>query len=205
MEKSVRRTIAAAEWWWLGQDLVAGADLDCWYKTGIRWIGGSWFRTGICRCRKAFAGPELVVAGICWSRKVVTGSGLLSLVRNWQLLVSAGAGKWKLESDGAGKWTLVSAGAGRRSLVQNWLLLVSAGAGKWALVSAGAGRWSLVQEGGRWCMTRSCWCLLVQEGSRWYRTGSCWRRTGSYFCREVAAGEGVVVAAAVRWSPLQEW
>ena len=162
-----------AGWWSLGQDLVTGAGLDSWYKTGIHWIGGRWFRTGICQCRKVFAGPELVVAGICWCRKVVAGSGLLvavsasagkwslvsvwlPLVRNWWLLVSAGAGKWTLVSAGAGKWTLVSAGAGRCSLVQNWLLLISAGAGKWPLVSAGAGRWS-----------------LVQEGSCWYRIGSC--------------------------------
>ena len=72
------------------QDLVAGAGLDSWYKTGIRWIGvrwfllvqedGHWFRTGIYWCRKVVAGSglvvagaELVVAGVCWCRKVVAG------------------------------------------------------------------------------------------------------------------------------------
>ena len=59
------------------QDLVAGAGLESWYKTGIRWIGGRWSRTGICWCRRVFAGPGLVVAGVFWCRKVVAGSGLM--------------------------------------------------------------------------------------------------------------------------------
>ena len=75
--KSVRRTIGAAGWWSLEQDLVAGAGLDSWYKTGIRWIGGCWCRTGIYWRRKVFAGSGLVVAGISWYRKVVAGSGLV--------------------------------------------------------------------------------------------------------------------------------
>ena len=37
----------------------------------------------------------------------------------------------------------------------------------------------------------------MQEGGRWCRTGS-------YFCSEVAAGSGVVVAAAGKWSSVQE-
>ena len=78
--KSVRRTIAAAGWWSLEQDLVAGAGLDSWYKTGIRWIGGRWCKNGFRGCRKMVAGSGLVVAG----------SGL----------VVAGAGKWSLVQEG---------------------------------------------------------------------------------------------------------
>ena len=36
-----------------------------------------------------------------------------------------------------------------------------------------------------------------QESGHWFRTGSCW-------CRKVVAGSGMLVAAAVRWSPVQE-
>ena len=88
------------------QDLVAGADVDSWYKLGIRWIGGRWFRTGICWCRKVFAGPELVVAGICWCRKVVAGSGLVVAGVCWHRKMVAGSG---LVDAGAGKWSLVQA------------------------------------------------------------------------------------------------
>ena len=97
--KSVRRTITGSSRWSRSGQLVQG---------------GRWSRTGICWCRKVFAGPELVVAGVCWWRKVIAGAGRRSLVQDGQLLVSAGAGKWPL----------VSAGAGRRSLVQDWQLLV---------------------------------------------------------------------------------
>ena len=131
----------------LEQDLVAGAGLDCSYKTGIRWIGGRWFRTGICWCRKGFAGPGLVV--------------------------------------------VVSAGAGKLSLVQDWLLLVSAGTGK---VVAGSG---LV-------VTGVYWRRKVVAGSGLVVAGVCW-------CRKVVAGSGLVVAGAelvvaatVKWLPMQE-
>ena len=67
--KSVRRTIAESGWWSLEQDLVAGAGLDSWYKTSIRWIDGHW-------CRNVFR----------WCRKMVAGLGL----------VSAGAGRWSV-------------------------------------------------------------------------------------------------------------
>ena len=133
--KSIRRTIAAAGWWSLEQDLVAGGGLNSWYKTGIRWIGGHCFRTGICWCRKVFAGLGLVVAGICWCRKVVTGPGLVVAGVYWCRKVVAGSG-----------------------LVVTVAELVAAGAGKWPLVSAGTWRWWLVQECGRWCRTGSCWC-----------------------------------------------
>ena len=51
---------------------VVGAGLDSWYKTGIRWIGGRWCRTGF-----------------RWYRKIVAGLGL----------VSASAGRWSLVKD----------------------------------------------------------------------------------------------------------
>ena len=53
------------------------------------------------------------------------------------------------------------------------------------------------RAGGWWCRTSSCWYVLLQEDGCRCRTGSC-------FCREVPAGAGVVVAAAVKWSPVQE-
>ena len=81
--KSVRRTVAAAGWWSLEQDLVAGAGLGSWYKTGNRWIGGCWCRTGFCWCRKMVAGSGLVSAG----------------AGRWSLVVSAGVGKWSLVQD----------------------------------------------------------------------------------------------------------
>ena len=34
--------------------------------------------------------------------------------------------------------------------------------------------------------------------------GGCWFKTGSYWCRKVFAGAGLVVAAAGKWSPMQE-
>ena len=72
--KCVRQTVTTAGWWLLEQDLVAGAGLDSWYKTGSRWISGHWFRIGI-----------------CWCRKVVADAGL----------VAAAAGKWLLVQDGS--------------------------------------------------------------------------------------------------------
>ena len=187
--KSKKHTIATAGWWLLEQDLVAGAGLDSWYKTGIRWIGVRWFRTGICWCRKVFTGPGLVVAGICWYRKLVAGSGLAVAGAE---LAAAGAGKCTLVSAGAGKWSLVQEGDRWCRTCGNWCRTGSC----WYLLVQESGRWCLlVQEGGRWCRTGSCWC----------RTGSCWCRTGSCYCREMAVGVGVVVAARVRWSSVQEW
>ena len=83
---SVRRTVVAAGWWSLEQDLVAGAGLDSWYKTDSRWIGGRWCMTGICWRRKVVVGSGLVAAGGFWCRKVVACSGL----------VAAGARRWSL-------------------------------------------------------------------------------------------------------------
>ena len=100
------------------QDLLAGAGLDSWCKTGSCWIGGHrcWtgsrcFRTGSCCCRKMVAGAGLTAAGAslvvrtgghwcrtgscycrtgsCWCRKVVAGSGV----------VTAGAERWSLVQD----------------------------------------------------------------------------------------------------------
>ena len=121
--KSVRRTIAAAGWWSLEQDLVAGTGLDSWYKTGIRWIGGRWCRTSFCWCRKlvagsglVVAGAELVVAGIRWCRKVIARSGLVVVGVCWCRKVVAGTG---LVVAGICWYRKVIAGVGRRSLVQD--------------------------------------------------------------------------------------
>ena len=79
------------------QDLVTGAGLDSWYKTGSRWIGGRWFRIGICWCRKVVAGSGLIFAGCCWCWKVIAGAGLVDagaeLVVVGAELVVAGAGR----------------------------------------------------------------------------------------------------------------
>ena len=93
---------------------------------------------------------------------------------------------------------------------RGWMVIVGTGSSRWSrsglLVQDwySLDRWSLVQdwfqlvqEVGRWCRTGSCWYRLVQEIGRWFRTSSRW-------CRELAAGAGVVVAAAVKWSPVQE-
>ena len=80
---SVRRTVTAVGWCSFEKDLVAGIGLDSWYKTSNRWIGGRWFRTGICWCSKVVAGSGLVAAGSCWRRKVVAGSGRWSLIHDW--------------------------------------------------------------------------------------------------------------------------
>ena len=61
-------------------------------------------------------------------------------------------------------------------------------------VIAGAGKRSLVQV---WESLVQNWYLLVHKDGRQCRTGRC-------FCREVATGAGVVVAAAVKWPPVQE-
>ena len=52
---------------------IVGTGLDSWYKTGIRWIGGRWCRTGFCWCRKMVAGLGMVSA--C--------AGRWSLVLDW--------------------------------------------------------------------------------------------------------------------------
>ena len=81
----------------------------------------------------------------------------LSLVQNWWLLVSAGAGKWMLVSAGAGRWSLVQEGGRWWRTGSCWCRTgscfcreVSAGAGVVVagaeLVAAGAGRWPPVQE-----------------------------------------------------------
>ena len=74
--------------------MVAGAGLDSWCKTGSHWIGGNWYSTGSCCCRKVVAGSGLVAAGAgrwslvqgsgrlcrtgsCCCRKVVAGAGLV--------------------------------------------------------------------------------------------------------------------------------
>ena len=91
-QKNEQQNIATAGWWSFEQNLVTGAGLDSRYQTGIRWIGGRWFRTGICWRRKVFAGPGLVVTGICWHRKVVTGSGLVVAGVCWGRKVVASSG-----------------------------------------------------------------------------------------------------------------
>ena len=158
--KSVRRTVAAAGWWSLEQDLVAGAGLDSWYKTGSRWIGGRWFRTGICWCRKVVAGSGLVAACICWCRKAVAGSGLVAAGAE---LVSAGAERWSLLQEG-GRWD-------------------RAGCCWWRNVVVGAGRWSLLQEGGRRCKKVVAGAgLVVSAAGKWstVQEGSCWCRLRMY-------------------------
>ena len=117
---SVRRIVTVAEWWLLEQDLVAGADLDSYYKTGSRWIGGRWSRTGICWCRKVVADSGLVAAGV----------GRWSLIQNWYLLVQEG-----------GRW--FRTGSCWCKTGSCWCRKVDAGAG---LVAASAGKWSPVQE-----------------------------------------------------------
>ena len=94
---SVRRTVTVAGRWSLVQDLVldwrvgarlvvvglvvTGAGLESWCKTGSRWIGGHWcrtgnccYRTGNCCCRKVVAGAGLLVAGV---GLVAAGAGLV--------------------------------------------------------------------------------------------------------------------------------
>ena len=115
---NIRRTVTAAGWWSLEQDLVAGAGLESCYKTGSHWIGDCWCRNGICWCRKVVAGSGLVSAG----------SGRWSQVQDWYLLVQEG-GCWfrtgscwcKKVVAGSG---LVAVGTGRWLLVQDWYLLV---------------------------------------------------------------------------------
>ena len=140
--KSVRRTIAAAGWWSLEQDLVAGAGLDSWYKTGIRWIGGRRCRTSFCWCRKLVAGSGwylLVQESGRWFR---TGSCLCRTGSCWYLLVQEG-GRW-CRTDSY--WYLLVQESDR------WCRKTVAGSG---LVVAGA---QLVTAG-------ICWCRKAVAGA----------------------------------------
>ena len=68
------------QWWLLEQDLVTGAGLCSWYKTGCCWIGGRWCRTGSCWCKKVVAGSGLVAAS---AGLLVAGAGRWTLVQDW--------------------------------------------------------------------------------------------------------------------------
>ena len=111
---SVRQTVAAAGWWSLEQDLVAGAGLASWYKTDSRWIDGRWCRTGI-----------------CWYRKVVAGSGLVAAGAE---LVVAGAGRWSRKRKG-GCWCWTGSCWHRTGSC--WCRKVVASVGRWSLVQEG--------------------------------------------------------------------
>ena len=76
-------------------------------------------------------------------------------------------------------------------------------------------RGSLLHEGCRWRRTGSCWCrkvvaagveLIAVRAGRWLlpQKGGRLKRAGSCFCMDMVAGVGVVVAAAEKWSPMQE-
>ena len=96
------------------QNLVAGAELDNWCKTGSRCIGGYCFRVGSCCCR---TGNCWCNTGSCWCREVVASVGL----------VPVGAGRWSLVQEGScccrevvDGVELVVAAAGRWSPVKDW-------------------------------------------------------------------------------------